>query len=180
MKHVIVVTFLFASSASMRAQGTVSGSFADDAGSPLSGLMVEIHSVASPVLATNVSWSSGAVLGPAFASSTTTEEDGSFSFPSVPSGTYYICGWSATPGLMSNCEWQTLYKPINVGAAGFAGAALVMIRGTVITINLHDPSALLNAPAHHFFAGFITSDGYYEVARLAASGTALRTYVATH
>ncbi len=180
MKHLIMISLLAVTLVtSSSAQGIVSGFLADDSGTALAGEMVELHP--GPTLSAGAATTStgrmSAITG--FSSATTTDTDGSFSFSSVPAGNYYVCAYSITPGLLSNCQWQSHYTALTIGTAGTSGVPLVMTRGTVITLNLQDPNGLLAGTAHHFYPGLISASGYYTAAQLVSSGSTSRVYAAT-
>jgi hypothetical protein len=102
---------------------------------------------------------------PVYRAQTTTGIDGSFTIPSLPSGTYRICVDATKDQHLDPCSWNDNPPSITVAdGQASAGNVITVAKGAKLTITVVDPHQYLQArtgdlgPGHVFLA-LVTSKG---------------------
>lgn len=144
-------------------RATISGTIRDDTGAVPPGITVQIRQLAQ--LSGITAWGRPVFL-PGYSATIGLDDTGSFRFTGIPAGEYFVCAWSDSPGLLSNCEWTARHAPIGI-RAGAVRVPIVLRHGSVVTIRLLDRAHRL-AQGHRFQAGVITAGGYYAAARISS------------
>lgn len=115
--------------------GGISGTVADDTGTPVANAMVSAMFHGAP---------SGGQFPPTYHAKT--GSDGKFALTGLAAGIYTLCAANASAGLLDPCLWKAVPTTVTVTASAQAApVSLVAARGVQINIQVNDPQGLLAA-----------------------------------
>ncbi len=162
------------------ASAAITGTVVDDTGNPVAAARVLIsHSASGPRFAAPPT-----VTGP-LATTTVTDQTGSFVVADLAPGEYVACAQTTPPGLLDPCHWAAS-APTFVVAVGQPTQSLkiVMTKGAVVPIHVADPTGVLSnsvtsAMAPTFQIHVVTGKGLHYNAPVQAQSATSWDYAAT-
>ena len=122
----------------------LAGTVVDQNGNPISGASVSVVRQAIFLPATPGAAPQLAAGEVMFGASWTTDGNGNFQATSVPAGNYLLCIEKLNSPLLDPCSWSTPIKVNNLQATEQRSVGNLSVQlGTLVQINVSDPSALL-------------------------------------